>query len=118
MKSMKVGDKGFFYHSNAKKSNGIVGTVEVVREAYPDHTASDKKSKYYDPKHTPDNPVWFMVDIKADKTFNSLISLQSLKESKAEELSDMMLLKRGSRLSIQPVTKSVWDFINDMAQNH
>jgi predicted RNA-binding protein with PUA-like domain len=116
MKSMKVGDRGFFYHSNAKKQTGIAGTVEIVREAYPDESASNPKSKYYDAKHTPDSPVWFMVDVKAMEKFDSVILLQSLKENMASgDLSDMMLLKKGSRLSVQPVSKSEWDYINNLA---
>mmetsp|Transcript_20047 Transcript_20047/g.33782 ORF Transcript_20047/g.33782 Transcript_20047/m.33782 type:complete len:126 (-) Transcript_20047:36-413(-) len=117
MKSMKLGDKGFFYHSNAKKATGIAGTVEVVREAYPDDSASKHASKYYDSKHTAAAPVWFMVDIKATEKFDDVISLHSLKEyQKSGKLSDMMLLKKGSRLSVQPVTKAEWDFIIDLSQ--
>lgn len=116
MKSMKLGDKGFFYHSNAKKATGIAGTVEVVREAYPDESASKLSSKYYDSKHTAASPVWFMVDVKATEKFDDIISLQSLKEyQKSGELADMMLLKKGSRLSVQPVTKSEWDFIIELS---
>lgn len=113
---MKVGDKGFFYHSNAKKATGIVGTVNIVREAYPDTSATDTSSKYFDAKHSTEKPVWFMVDVQADKRFESVVLLQSLKESQAEELSDMVLLKKGSRLSVQPVSKNEWDFINKLAK--
>lgn len=118
MKSMKVGDKGFFYHSSAKKATGIAGTVEIVREAYADSSASDHNSKYFDAKHTPEHPVWFMVDVKAIDKFDSVISLQDLKKYQAAsgELTDMMLLKKGSRLSVQPVSKLEWDFINGLVK--
>lgn len=118
LRSMKRGDKGFFYHSNAKSQNGIVGTVEIVREAYPDSTALDPASKYYDSKHTEDCPIWFMVDVRLIHRFPSAILLSSLKEMKAAELEDMMLLKRGSRLSVQPVSLAEWNFIEKIIESH
>lgn len=109
---MKKGDQGFFYHSSCKLP-GVIGVVEIVKEAYPDHTALDKNAKYYDPKSTEDNPRWMMVDVKFKQKYPDVISLAQLREVKA--LADMVLLKKGSRLSIQPVTKKEWDTIAKLA---
>ncbi len=105
---MKKGDLGFFYHSSCKVP-GIVGVVEIVKEAYPDHTAHNPKEKYYDPKSTEKNPRWFMVDVKFKQKFKEIITLESLRTVKT--LSDMVLLRKGSRLSIQPVSKKEWNAI-------
>lgn len=105
---MKVGDIAFFYHSNAKPS-GIVGLMKVSKKAYPDHFALDPKSKYYDPKATKDNPRWHMVNVRYMKKFPKVLSLAELKEIKG--LEDMMVLKKGSRLSIQPVTEKQYKLI-------
>ena len=109
---MKQGDRCFYYHSNAEPS-GIAGICEVVREGYPDHTAFDKKDPHYDPKSKPDAPTWFMVDVKAVKAFPRLIALGELREVVA--LKGMVLLQKGSRLSVQPVTKKEWETICAMA---
>ena len=108
---MKKGDQVFFYHSNCKEP-GIVGIMEVVREGYPDHTAFDPKEKYYDPKSDPENPRWFMVDVKYKRMLKREISLRELKEEAA--LADMPLVRKGNRLSIMPVTKKQWDAILKM----
>ncbi|MBX2884000.1 MAG: EVE domain-containing protein [Granulosicoccus sp.] len=108
---MKKGDLGFFYHSSCKVP-GIVGSVEVIKEAYPDHTAWDPKSGYFDPKSTPDNPRWVMVDVKFRQKFDRILSLQELREVKA--LDDMVLLQKGSRLSIQPVSSKHWKKIHTL----
>ncbi|SHJ85424.1 Predicted RNA-binding protein, contains PUA-like domain [Malonomonas rubra DSM 5091] len=105
---MKVGDQVFFYHSNCE-TPGIVGLMEVVRESYPDHTAFDPQSKYFDPKSSPDKPRWFMVDIKYIRHTNRVISLSELKEH--EPLENMPLVRKGNRLSIMPVSKAEWDYI-------
>jgi len=109
---MKKGDLGFFYHSSCKIP-GVVGVVEVVKEAYPDHTAHNPKEKYYDPKSSEENPRWFMVDVKFKQKFKEIISLESLRQINA--LSDMVLLRKGSRLSIQPVSKKEWNAILKMS---
>ncbi len=109
---MKKGDLGFFYHSSCKVP-GVVGVVEVVKEAYPDHTAHNPKEKYYDPKSSEENPRWFMVDVKFKQKFKEIISLESLRQVNA--LSDMVLLRKGSRLSIQPVSKKEWNAILKMS---
>ena len=105
---MQVGDLAFFYHSNCKVP-GIVGTMKVVRAAYPDHTAFDPDSKYFDPKSKPDNPRWVMIDVQFDQAFNDVISLATLRT--LPELSEMRLLQKGNRLSITPVSKQEWKTI-------
>ena len=105
---MRKGDLAFFYHSNCKEP-GIVGIVEVVKEGYPDFTAFEPGEKYYDPKSDPENPRWYMVDVKLKRKFKRVISLQELKNYKS--LDEMLILKRGNRLSITPISKKHWDFI-------
>ena len=105
---MKKGDQVFFYHSNADVP-GIVGIAEIAREAYADFASWNPESKYYDPKSTPDNPRWFMVDVKFVRKFKRTISLKELKEEVA--LQDMPLVKKGTRLSIMPVTPDQWHHI-------
>ena len=105
---MKIGDKVLFYHSNAKPP-GIAGLAEVCKLAYPDYFAFDPKSKYYDPKTTKDNPRWMMVDVKFVKKFKQLLPLNEIKEN--ENLQNMMVIRKGSRLSIQKVNKEDYDYI-------
>ncbi|KTC86371.1 EVE domain-containing protein [Legionella brunensis] len=105
---MTIGDQVFFYHSNCNPP-GIIGIAEVSSHAYPDHTAFDPESEHPDPKSTPDNPRWFMVDIRFKEKFKHLISLDTLRQY--PELEKMMLLRRGNRLSVLPVDKKEWDFI-------
>ncbi len=105
---MKVGDQAFFYHSRCKVP-GIVGTMRIVREAYPDHTAFDETEKYFDPKSDPDNPRWLMFDVQLDTIFPDIISLTELKQH--EPLSDMRVVQKGNRLSITPVTEEQWNYI-------
>jgi predicted RNA-binding protein with PUA-like domain len=107
---MKSGDQVFFYHSNCAEP-GIVGIMEVVREGYPDHTAFDPEAKYYDPKSDPDNPRWYMVDVRYVRHLARNISLAELKGYADGPLEDMPLLRKGNRLSIMPVTAEQWDFI-------
>ncbi len=116
MKGMKMGDKGFFYHSNAKDETGIVGTIEVVREAYPDYTALDKKCEYYDPKATVTNTIWEMVDVRLTSQWTTPVLLSQLKTlaTDKDELRNLLVVKKGSRLSIQPVTEEEWNCINKL----
>jgi predicted RNA-binding protein with PUA-like domain len=106
---MKIGDRAFFYHSNCKPP-GIVGICEVVSEPYPDHTAFDPNSTYFDAKSSPDNPRWIMVDMKFLRRTKRLISLEEIKRH-ADRLEDFALIRRGNRLSIMPVSKEHWDYI-------
>ena len=105
---MKAGDGVFIYHSVVQPM-AIMGIAEVVREAYPDHFAFDPGHKYYDPKSSPENPRWVMVDVRAVAEFESPVPLRQLKN--IPQLAEMMLLQKGSRLSIQPVSKAHWDII-------
>ena len=109
---MKRGDEILVYHSNADPP-AVVGTAAVVKEAYPDHSAFDKNSKYYDPKSSAQSPRWFMVDIKLKAIFNRPLGLDTLRDVKA--LTDMELLRKGSRLSVQPVRKKEYDAILKLA---
>jgi predicted RNA-binding protein with PUA-like domain len=105
MKAMKIGDLGFFYHSNVKPT-GIVGICRVVREAYPDFTAIDLKSEYYDPRASIEKPIWEMVDVSFERQFNNTITLETLKTD--IRLTSMAVVQKGQRLSIQPVSKNEW----------
>ena len=106
--AMKRGDRVLIYHSNADPP-AVVGVAEVVRESYPDHTSWDPEDHHYDPKSSPQNPRWFMVDVKLVETFTDPIGLPELRTMPA--LAEMELLRKGSRLSVQPVRKSEFDAI-------
>jgi predicted RNA-binding protein with PUA-like domain len=108
---MRPGDMAFFYHSSCEIP-GIVGTIQIVTSARPDHTAFDKDGKYYDNGSSRDKPRWFLVDVKLEREFKRIIGLSELREHQA--LQDMTLLKKGSRLSVMPVTKSQWDYILEL----
>ena len=109
---MKKGDLSFFYHSNCEEP-AIVGLMEIVREAYPDHTAFLANEKYFDAKSDPDNPRWFMVDVRFKKKFKKPVSLKALKGERS--LAQMRLVQRGNRLSILPVVAKEWKHILKMA---
>jgi predicted RNA-binding protein with PUA-like domain len=111
LREMRCGDLAFFYHSNCDEP-GIVGIVSVVREAYPDFTAFDPASPYYDPRSDPARPRWFMVDVQHKKTFRRPVTLRELK--KQSELSEMALLRRGNRLSVMPISETEWQCINSL----
>ena len=108
---MKKGDLILFYHSNATPP-GVAGIAEVSKEAYPDPSAFDKKSKYYDPKSDPKKPRWILVDVKYKSKFKKFVSLEKLREH--IELKDMRVLQKGSRLSITPVTKDEFEFVKKL----
>jgi predicted RNA-binding protein with PUA-like domain len=105
---MKKGDHVFFYHSNCDEP-GIVGIMTVAREGYPDPTAFDPETKYYDPKSDPDNPRWYLVDVRFKRKLKRTITLAELKANPA--LGDMLLVRKGNRLSIMPVTEDQWHLI-------
>lgn len=105
LRSMAVGDQVLFYHSSADPPS-IVGVAEVVRTAYPDDSQFDKRSHHYDPDSDPSAPRWEMVDIKYRRKFTKSLSLDLLR--KEPTLKGMVLLQKGSRLSVQPVTKAEW----------
>ncbi len=104
---MKSGDLVLFYHSNCEEP-GVVGVAEVVREAYPDHTSWDPGSKYFDPKSTPENPRWFMVDVRWKEAFKRPVTLRQIKQT--AELQNMYLVRR-ARLSVQPVAPEEFELI-------
>ena len=105
---IKKGDLAFFYHSRCKQP-GIVGIVEIIKEAYPDTLAFDPKSKYYDVKSDPENPRWLMFDVQLKEIFSRTVTLTELKAQK--QLKNMRVVAKGNRLSIMPVSKAEWDFI-------
>lgn len=108
MMEMNRGDKVLFYHSSAKEV-GVVGIMSVAKEAYPDITAQDPKNEHYDPKSTKEKPIWYMVDVKFEKKFPRTILLDELKKEKA--LKDMLILRKGNRLSITPLTQKEFEKI-------
>lgn len=108
----RVGDGVFLYHSNTDPL-AIVGTARIVRAGYLDHTAWDPKATYYDPKASADKPTWYMVDIQFEQKFAKPVSRADLMNVKG--LEKMVLLQRGSRLSVQPVTRSEWDIVLKLA---
>jgi predicted RNA-binding protein with PUA-like domain len=107
---MKKGDRVLFYHSG--KNPSVAGTATVVKPGYPDHTAWDPKSDHCDPKSSEENPIWYMVDVRFEQKFPRPVPLAELR--KTEGLEKMMLLKKGMRLSIQPVTRREFDIIASM----
>ena len=109
---MKVGDQVLFYHSSCPEP-GIAGFATVSKQAYPDSTQFDRKSKYYDTKATADEPRWFNVDVKFRKK-TRLIPLEELRTHPA--LERMRILQRGNRLSVTPVDPEEWDFIVGLAK--
>ena len=107
---MKVGDQAFFYHSNCEIP-GVVGIMKINSKSYPDPTAFDPEDAHYDPKSDPDNPRWFLVDVKYVRKLKRTIALSELREHGQTKLKDLIILRRGNRLSITPVRKKEWDFI-------
>ncbi len=105
---MKIGDQVFFYHSNCKEP-GIVGIARVASEPYPDPTQFDKRSKYYDAKSDKDNPRWILVDVEFVRKTKRNVTLAEIKSQKS--LEDMILVRKGNRLSIMPVSKKHWNRI-------
>ncbi|MFM8704770.1 MAG: EVE domain-containing protein [Planctomycetia bacterium] len=112
LRAMKKGDRCLFYHSNADPP-GAAGIVEVVREGYSDPTAWDPKSAYHDPRASPSNPVWSMVDVKLVSVFPREVPIDELRG--IASLAGMELLRRGSRLSVTPVTAAQFRTIEKLA---
>ncbi len=110
--TIQLGDRVLFYHSNADPMT-IVGTAEIVKTGYPDHTAFDPNDHHYDPKSDPDKPTWFMVDIRLLQVFPKPVTRDDLKQ--CADLEDMMVLRQGARLSIQPVTATEWQTVHRLA---
>lgn len=112
MRAMAVGDLVLFYHSNAEPP-AVVGMAEVVRTAYPDETQFDKTHHHYDPASPRSAPRWDMVDIRYRQTFKASLPLDQLRQE--PRLKDMVLLRKGSRLSVQPVTEEEWAVVLELA---
>lgn len=108
---MKIGDLILFYHSSCEVP-GVAGIAKVASESYPDPTQFDKKSEYFDPKSTKENPRWMLVDVKFDQDLTKFVSLEEIK--KVKSLAHMRLLQKGNRLSILPVTKDEFEKIYKM----
>lgn len=111
---MKLNDLVLFYHSNAEPP-GVAGIAKICREAYPDAAAWDAKSKYYDEKASPKNSIWMMVDVEFVEKFPRLISLEELKASPS--LQGMFVLKKGMRLSVQPVSKEHFEIVRKLSRS-
>lgn len=112
--SMKLGDKVLFYHSNTEPM-AVAGWCEIVKEGYPDSSAFDPDSKYFDAASTPENPVWIMIDIKLKEKFPRQVTLQEIKDNPA--LDGILLTKRGNRLSVFPVSEEHFDEIVKMGKS-
>ena len=113
-KDMLIGDKVLFYHSNCKPP-GIVGLAKVCSKPYPDFFALDPSSKYFDPKASHQNPIWWMVDVEYIKTFDRTLSLEEIKQD--SRLVNMLVIKKGMRLSIQPVEKKDFETILEILKS-
>lgn len=110
---MKRGDGVLFYASNAEPS-GVTGLAEISREAYPDPYAFQEGHKYHDPKSDPANPTWYLVEIRFVERFAAIIPLQELKDTPG--LEKMVVTQKGSRLSVQPVTKEEFEIVRRMGR--
>ena len=108
---MQVGDEVLFYHSNCKEP-GVVGIAQIVKGGYPDDTALDPDSRYYDPKSTPDRPIWYRVDVALIRKLKRTIGLGELKQY--PELSNLALVRKGNRLSVLPVGDAEYHFILEL----
>jgi predicted RNA-binding protein with PUA-like domain len=110
---MRVGDQAFFYHSNCAVP-GIVGSMRIVKTGYPDSTAFDPNSKYYDPSSSPAKPRWYRVDVQFKQKFSKVISLEQIKQHPL--LQQMLVARKGNRLSVTPVTAEEWEIVLTLAK--
>ena len=108
--SMKKGDSAFFYYSSCEVP-GIAGIVRIVKEGYPDKTAFDPKDDHYDAESDESDPRWYVVDVQLVRKLKRLITLDELRKHAHKELSDFVVLRRGNRLSVTPVSKAEWEFV-------
>ena len=107
---MQVGDLAFFYHSSCPEP-GIAGVMEVVRAGYPDASAWNAKSPYYDAKSPENKPLWYTVDVRLQQRARTVLPLAVLREHATHKLDGLLLLNRGNRLSITPVAPNHWRFM-------
>jgi len=105
-----VGDRAFFYHSSCPEP-GVAGIVEVVRAGYPDSSAWNRKSPYYDAKSPENKPLWYTVDVGLKLRCTTVLSLTTLRTHESGKLAGLLLLRRGNRLSVTPVDARHWKFI-------
>ncbi len=110
LRQMRKGDQAFLYHSSTEVP-GIVAIMQIVKEAYPDPTAFERKHHHYDPDSDPKNPRWFMVDVQLKRPLARTITLEELRTHERKQLQGMLLLRRGNRLSVTPVEAAHWQFI-------
>jgi len=111
---MSVGDLGFFYHSSCSVP-GIYGIVRIVRAGYPERAALDPRHPYFDPDSDPAAPRWYCVDVHLERRIDPPITLETLREHARGALSEMIILRRGNRLSVTPVTEKEWRFVLSLA---
>jgi predicted RNA-binding protein with PUA-like domain len=114
MNEMQVGDEVLFYHSNAEPP-GIAGLAVVAKPPHPDQTAFNKKSPYFEPKATAEKPIWHCVDVAFKEKFKKYVSLEELRQR--EDLSDILVVKKGQRLSIQPVSPEHFEIIKQLGKS-
>jgi predicted RNA-binding protein with PUA-like domain len=107
---MKKGDLAFLYYSSTDVP-GIVAIMKIVKEGYPDPTAFDRKHHHYDPDSDPAEPRWFMVDVQLERRLTRVVPLEELRKHATKELKNMVLLRKGNRLSITPIEPAEWKFI-------
>lgn len=108
-----VGDLAFFYHSSCDVP-GIAGIVEVVSRGYPDVTAFDRKHPNHDPASSPEKPRWYVVDVRLKQRFSRVITLEELRAYENGKLRELLILRRGNRLSITPIDAAHWKFITSL----
>ena len=107
---MKKGDQAFLYYSSTDVP-GIVALMKIVKEGYPDPTAFDRKHHHYDPDSDPEKPRWYMVDVQLERRLTRVISLEELRKHATKQLKNMVLLRKGNRLSVTEVQPEEWKFI-------
>ena len=107
---MRRGDQAFLYYSSCEVP-GIVAVMEIVREGYPDPTAFDRRDPHYDPGSDPNNPRWYMVDVRLKRRLARTVTLVELRAHATRELAGLALLRPGNRLSITPVSSAHWKYI-------
>ncbi len=110
-----AGDRAFFHHSSCDVP-GIHGTMEVVRAGHPDPSQFDRRSKYFDADSDPENPRWYQVEVRLLKKFAHPVTLETLRELAAGALRNLVVLRRGNRLSVMPVSAEDWKFIHRLAR--
>ena len=110
----KVGDRAFFHHSSCE-TPGIYGTMTIVRAGHPDPSAFDRKNRHYDAGSDPSKPRWYQVEVKLLSKFARPVTLEMLREHADGPLRDLIVLRRGNRLSVMPVTTDEWKFIHRLA---